>query len=149
MRAYLDTEFTQLNQYEYKLISLALVVPDGPELYFELTDAWQVSDCSDFVLEIVLPQLDPDTYGRTTEQARVEMLDFLEQLDQVEIISDAPAWDWPLLVWLAGPSGLPEGVSAGRISDDLDISYDPVEPPHHALLDARLLGALVESNKGA
>jgi len=149
MRAYLDTEFTQLNQYEYKLISLALVVPNGPELYVELTDAWQISDCSDFVLEIVLPQLDPDTYGRTTEQARVELLDFLEQLGQVEIISDAPAWDWPLLVWLAGPSGLPETVSAGRISDDLDIRYDPVEPPHHALVDARLLAALVEGNKGA
>ena len=56
-RAYLDTEFTILNQYSYKLISLALVVPQGPELYVELTDAWTESDCSDFVLEIVLPQL--------------------------------------------------------------------------------------------
>ena len=64
-RAYLDTEFTTLNQYSYKLISLALVVPQGPELYVELTDAWTESDCSDFVLEIVLPQLDLDLYGRT------------------------------------------------------------------------------------
>lgn len=149
MRAYFDTEFTHLNKHEYKLISLALVVPDGPELYVELTDAWQISDCSDFVLEIVLPQLDLEVHGRTTEQARGELLDFLEQLGQVEIISDAPAWDWPLLVWLAGLSGLPDTVSAGRISDDLDIRYDPVEPPHHALMDARLLAALVECNEGA
>ncbi|GAA6132289.1 hypothetical protein [Halopseudomonas sabulinigri] len=149
MRAYLDTEFTQLNQYEYKLISLALVVPDGPELYVELTDAWQISDCSDFVLEIVLPQLDLEVHGRTTEQARGELLDFLEKLGRVEIMSDAPAWDWPLLVWLAGSSGLPGGVSAGQISDDIDISYDPVEPPHHALIDARLLAEMVEGKRNA
>ena len=99
-RAYLDTEFTTLNQYRYKLISLALVVPQGPELYVELTDAWTESDCSDFVLEIVLPQLDLDLYGRTTEQARAELLSFLRALGPVEIICDAPDWDWPLLAWL-------------------------------------------------
>tara|TARA_R110000751_G_scaffold307870_1_gene433429 strand:- start:998 stop:1447 length:450 start_codon:yes stop_codon:yes gene_type:complete len=149
MRAYFDTEFTQLNKQEYKLISLALVVPDGLELYVELTDAWQISDCSDFVLEIVLPQLDLEMHGRTTEQARGELLDFLKKLGQVEIISDAPAWDWPLLVWLAGPSGLPGGVSTGQISDVIDISYDPAEPPHHALIDSRLLAEMVEGKRNA
>ncbi len=51
-RAYLDTEFTILDRYEYKLISLALVVPQGPEFYVELTDIWDEADCSDFVVEV-------------------------------------------------------------------------------------------------
>ena len=146
-RAYLDTEFTTLNQYTYKLISLALVVPHGPELYLELTDAWEESDCSDFVLEVVLPQLDLETHGRTTEQARIELLDFLEQLGPVDIICDAPHWDWPLLAWLAGPAGLPETVTRGAISSDIALTYTGPEPPHHALADARMLAELVEGTR--
>jgi len=146
-RAYLDTEFTTLNQYTYKLISLALVVPHGPELYLELTDAWEESDCSDFVLEIVLPQLDLETHGRTTGQARIELLDFLGKLGPVDIICDAPHWDWPLLVWLAGPAGLPKTVTQGAISSDIDFTYTGPEPPHHALADARTLAELVEGTR--
>lgn len=146
-RAYLDTEFTTLNLYEYKLISLALVVADGPEFYVELTDVWEKADCSDFVLEIVLPQLDLDTQGRTTENARAELRDFLEALGPVEIISDAPGWDWPLLVWLAGPKGLPENVLAGRIGSPIETDHLGAEPPHHALLDARLLASLMDRGK--
>ena len=146
-RAYLDTEFTTLNQYKYKLISLALVVPHGPELYLELTDAWEESDCSDFVLEIVLPQLDLETHGRATGQARIELLDFLETLGPVDIICDAPHWDWPLLVWLAGPAGLPETVTRGAIFSDFDLTYTGPEPPHHALEDARLLAESLEGQR--
>lgn len=145
-RAYLDTEFTTLNQYTYKLISLALVVPQGPELYVELTDAWEESDCSDFVLEIVLPQLDLETHGRTTGQARIELLDFLEKLGPVDIICDAPHWDWPLLVWLVGPAGLPETVIRGAIRGDVELTYT-AEPPHHALEDARLLAESLEGHR--
>ncbi|PHR17739.1 MAG: hypothetical protein COA41_11525 [Sphingopyxis sp.] len=143
-RAYLDTEFTVMNQYTYKLISLALVVPHGPELYLELTDAWEESDCSDFVLEVVLPQLDLETHGRTTGQARIELLEYLETLGPVDIICDAPHWDWPLLAWLAGPAGLPKTVTRGAISSDIDFTYTGSEPPHHALEDARLLAELLE-----
>lgn len=144
-RAYLDTEFTDLNPYTYKLISLALVVPGGPEFYVELTDNWGESDCSEFVIETVLPQLDMAVHGRTTAQARVELRAFLERIGPVEIVSDAPLWDWPLLVWLAGPEGLPDGVTAGRIGDDIEYEFDDLgyEPPHHALEDARLLAALL------
>jgi hypothetical protein len=72
-RIYLDTEFTVLNRYQSKLISLALVVPGGPEYYVELTDTWAPADCSQFVLNTVLPLLDHSVYGRTTEQARAEL----------------------------------------------------------------------------
>jgi hypothetical protein len=144
-RAYLDTEFTDLNPYTYKLISLALVVPGGPEFYVELTDHWVEDDCSDFVREIVLPQLEPAACGRTTAQARAALREFLLALGPVEIISDAMLWDWPLLLWLAGPEGLPGGVMAGRISSDIEFEFDDLgyEPPHHALQDARLLAELL------
>ncbi len=147
MRAYLDTEFTCLNPYTRKLISLALVVPAGPEFYVELTDAWDEDDCSDFVKEIVLPQLKLDCHGVDTAQARAELLLFLERLGPVEVICDAPQWDWPLLIWLAGPSGLPDNVTAGRIRADTEIVWDGAEPPHHALLDARLLAELLEESR--
>ena len=148
-RIYLDTEFTNLNRYTCKLISLALVVPSGPEFYVELTDACEEGDCSDFVREIVLPQLDQAAYGRTTEQARIELLGFLHRLSQVEIISDAPYWDWPMLMWLAGHAGLPANVEQqpGLLSIDFDADYSGAEPPHHALQDARLLAALLEKNQ--
>ena len=56
MRLFLDCEFTRLSATA-ELISLALVAEDGREFYVELIDTWREEDCSDFVLEIVLPQL--------------------------------------------------------------------------------------------
>ena len=144
-RIYLDTEFTSLNRCTAGLISLALVTNDGQELYVELIDAWTPAVCSDFVLETVLPQLDLDRHGHTTEQARAELLAFLQSQGPGEIISDALAWDWPLLLWLAGPGGIPDGLESGHASIDREIDSTILEePPHHALEDARLLATLVE-----
>ena len=56
MRLFLDCEFTKLSA-QAKLISLALVAEDGREFYVEVIDAWREEDCSEFVKEIVLPQL--------------------------------------------------------------------------------------------
>lgn len=94
------------------------------------------------MLEVVLPQLDLKNHGLSQESARVELHRFFHEIGSVEIICDAPAWDWPLLIWLAGPGGLPETVLAGRI--DSDISQIEAEAPHHALLDARLLADILE-----
>lgn len=57
MKIFLDCEFTQLNR-DSKLISLALVSESGREFYVELIDTYLVEDCSDFVIQNVLPQLD-------------------------------------------------------------------------------------------
>jgi hypothetical protein len=147
-RAYLDTEFSSLNPYTYRLISLALVVPGGSEFYVELVDNWRESECSTFVREVVLPQLDLAVHGRTVDQARAELQAFLIGLGDIQIISDAPTWDWPLLRWLAGPDGLPEHVDPepGAIPEVFEVEnfYSGDEPPHHALLDARLIADLVE-----
>lgn len=147
-RIYLDTEFTSLNRYRAQLISLALVVPGGPEFYAELTDTWTPADCSPFVLDTVLPLLNHARHGRTTDQARAELLEFFRQFDRIEIISDAISWDWPFLVWLAGPR-MPDGIENDQACIDREIDLEEIgEPPHHALQDARLLAALVEPRHG-
>ncbi len=56
MKLFLDCEFTRLNR-DTKLISLALVSEAGHEYYVELTDTYVTEDCSDFVIQNVLPQL--------------------------------------------------------------------------------------------
>lgn len=142
-RAYLDCEFTSLDEFR-ELISLALVVPDGPEFYVEIEDGWVRNDCSNFVQEIVLPLLALERYGRPMIVARDELQLWLRQFDELEIISDAPQWDWPLLIRLAGPSGLPKGVSAGTISYADKALMAGIVFPHHALKDARLIASFVE-----
>jgi len=143
-RAYLDCEFTSLDPY-YELISLALVVPNGPEFYVEIEDGWILSDCSNFVQKVVLPLLDLDKYGRTQSRAADELKQWLSRFDGLEIISDAPQWDWPLLVRLAGPDGLPKGVVSSSIAYADQAQMTDLVFPHHALQDARLIADFVES----
>ncbi len=73
MKLFLDCEFTQLSPAA-KLISLALVAEDGSEFYAELPDSWHMEDCSDFVVEIVLPQLWGGSYSLPIIDARVALL---------------------------------------------------------------------------
>ena len=100
MKLFLDCEFTQLNQSSklislISLISLALVSEGGEEFYVELTDTYQVEDCSDFVIENVLPQLDLPSHGATLADARVALKTFLSGFNgRLEVCSDAPEWDW-------------------------------------------------------
>ncbi|WP_052810828.1 hypothetical protein ACTACH_15885 [Pseudomonas syringae] len=126
-KAYLDCEFTSLDPY-YEPISLALVVPNGPEFYVD-----------------VLPLLDLDKYGRTQSRAADELQQWLSQFDGIEIISDAPQWDWPLLVRLAGPDGLAKKVISSSIACADQAQMTDLVFPHHALQDARLIADFVES----
>jgi hypothetical protein len=116
-----------------------LVAPGGPEFYVEVDGGWELDDCSDFVVEIVLPQLDSQRHGLTRDTAGQALRRFLEGLGQVEIVSDALAWDWPLLLELLEPAGLPGNVLGCREQPDLLSDLDETEIPHHALLDARLM----------
>lgn len=142
--AFLDTEFTSLTA-QARLISLALVVPDGPEFYVELPQNWDLADCSDFVIEVVLPQLDPVQYGMSVPDARDALWQFLSRFDEEVIVCcDAPLWDWEFFSQLAYRHGKwPANVrNAPRNSYDLipDLARAIPEEqvPHHALLDARL-----------
>jgi hypothetical protein len=163
MKVFLDCEFTQLN-CDTKLISLALVSEAGHEFYVELTDTYQVADCSDFVIQNVLPQLNLPVHGQTLVEAQASLLAFLGGLEGlVEVCSDAPEWDWDFFCQLAYLNNRWPVNVANRATnlillfrhleaDDIGNVTLP-ELPHHALLDARLLADLFRrltagSNRG-
>ncbi|ALE00377.1 3'-5' exoribonuclease [Pseudomonas viridiflava] len=162
-KLFLDFEFTQLNR-DTKLISLALVSEAGHEYYVELTDTYLVADCSDFVIQNVLPQLDMPAFGQPLAEAQVSLLAFLSNLEgPLEICSDAPDWDWDLFCKLAYVNHRWPASVANRQTnlillfrhleaDDIG-NVTLLELPHHALLDARVLADLYRrliagSNRG-
>ena len=163
MKLFLDCEFTRLNR-DTKLISLALVSEAGHEFYVELTDTYQVADCSDFVIQNVLPQLNLPEHGKPLVEAQTSLLAFLSDLGgPLEICSDAPDWDWDLFCQLAYVDHRWPRNVANRATNlillfrhlEADDIGDLVLPelPHHALLDARLLANLYRrlatgSNRG-
>lgn len=152
MKLFLDCEFTQLNK-DTKLISLALVSEIGDEYYVELTDTYLVGDCSDFVIQNVLPQLNLAAHGQTLVEAQTSLLAFLSHLEvPLEICSDAPEWDWDFFCqlayvnhrWPANVANRPTNLIVlfrHLEADDIDNLTLP-ELLHHALLDARLLADL-------
>ena len=153
MRLFLDCEFTQLSSAA-KLISLALVAENGRECYVELVDTWRKEDCSDFVVEIVLPQLWGGDNAQPTIRARTALLDFLASFDEVlEIVTDAPQYDWELFCELAYDDGKwPRNVrNYPADATTLDATSEGVPLPHHALLDARIIASMFtesDLNKG-
>ncbi|MBY8928133.1 3'-5' exoribonuclease [Pseudomonas sp. Wu6] len=163
MKLFLDCEFTRLNR-DTKLISLALVSEAGHEYYVELTDTYLVGDCSDFVIQNVLPQLNLAAHGQTLVEAQTSLLAFLSNLEGLlEICSDAPDWDWDLFCrlayvnhrWPANVANRPTNLillCRHLEADDIGNGTLP-ELPHHALLDVRLLADLYRrltagSNRG-
>nr|WP_242529837.1 3'-5' exoribonuclease [Pseudomonas parafulva] len=140
----MDCEFTELSQ-QAKLISLALVAEDDREFYVELLDAWREEDCSDFVREIVLPQLWGGEYAMPVIEARAALLRFLATYEEeLEIVTDAPAYDWELFCELAYHDGKwPQNVRNFPIdATTLTAKNDGEELPHHALLDARIITSM-------
>jgi hypothetical protein len=154
MKLFLDCEFTQLNR-DTKLISLALVPEAGHEYYVELTDTYLTKDCSDFVIQNVLPQLSLPRYGKSLVEGQAALRAFLENIDgQLEVCTDAPDWDWDFFCQLAyvdhkwpanlanRPTNLIHLFRHFEGSDLGDIALS--ELPHHALLDARILAELYQ-----
>lgn len=144
MKLFLDCEFTQLSPAA-KLISLALVAEDGSEFYAELPDSWHMEDCSDFVVEIVLPQLWGGSYALPIINARVALLSFLATFkEEVEIVTDAPVYDWPLFCELAYDEGRWPRHVRNQPTDATTLKpiNDGQELPHHALLDARIIAGM-------
>jgi hypothetical protein len=144
MRLFLDCEFTQLSSAA-KLISLALVAENGREFYVELQDTWQPCDCSDFVKDIVLPQLWGESYSLPIVQARVSLLGFLTSFkNEVEIVTDAPEYDWELFCDLVYEAGRWPRIVRNFPTDATTLvpTSEGEELPHHALLDARIIAGM-------
>lgn len=147
MRLFFDCEFTQLSSAA-KLISLALVAENGREFYVELQDTWQAEDCSDFVKEIVLPQLWGGSYSLPIVEAKMSLLGFLASFKkEVEIVTDAPQYDWELFSDLAYKDGhWPRNVGNFPIdATTLEAISLGAPLPHHALMDARIIAKMFTS----
>ena len=86
IRVYLDTEFTKFARPQ--LISLALVAESGQEFYGESADFVTVQ-CSDFVVQNVLPLLQGGEVAASLVKLRGKVVDWLTALPSpAEIISD-------------------------------------------------------------
>lgn len=147
MRLFLDCEYTQLTA-QAKLISLALVGQDGTEFYAEVMDSWREEDCSEFVKEIVLPQLWGGKYAMPIIEARSALLRLLATCDEeLEVVTDAPGYDWELICELAYDDGRwPRNVrNYPTDATTLSPTNDGAELPHHALLDARIIAGMFKS----
>lgn len=149
MRIYFDTEFTALNIPigEIKLISAGFVAEDGREFYFELNDSYTFDDCSDFVVEHVLPNLD-EKHAMTTLAAANKLAEWIESFDEeVQLCADALDYDWALLkrvIQRKIPKNLrahPVNVYSPRIYDLMEMYFvhNSNDIRHHALCDAHAL----------
>jgi len=154
LKLFLDCEFTRLNK-NTQLISLALVAESGQEFYVELLDTYGITDCSEFVIEHVLPQLNPSLHGQTFAGAQTSLSGFLARFDEMlEICTDAPDWDWDFFCdlayvnhrWPAHVINRPTNLTTLFSKAHTDTLQDVELPdlPHHALLDARILALLYQ-----
>lgn len=96
MLIFFDTEFTELS-IAPGLISIGLVSEDGNRVFYaELSDTYQSSQCSDFVREAVLPQLQGGDALMTMRELSVRLVDWLMAFgEQVQFATDSLRWDWP------------------------------------------------------
>lgn len=142
---FLDTEFTDL--LAPKLIAFGLVSEHeiGPEYYCELLDGWTRADCSEFVLDVVLPLFDAlPNQRRTRAEAALSLRDWLQRLPKPMTIVFDSEIDWILLTELAAswPSGVQPLLYQGSDCAAEERYHQLYQGrQHHALHDARALRA--------
>lgn len=158
MDVFFDTEFTTIEPHVGypALISIGCVADDGREFYAELSNTWQIGNCSHFVLDSVLPLLEGGEYRMTEEQCATRLKHWIEGLTDSEVIlrCDAPQCDWPWIVELfqfvgCWPSNLHR--QCGAVSFESSIKQQQFEAGlkefwkinkarrHHVLTDAKSL----------
>ncbi len=95
MIIFFDTEFHDLVKTP-KLISIGFVSEDSRTFYAELSDTYEIEDCSEFVQEHVLPFLEGGEALMSRHQLRGRLKDWLEAFNEpVQLATDSLAWDWP------------------------------------------------------
>lgn len=156
--AFLDTEFCDFERPE--LISIALAAEQGPDFYVELTDGWSPGHCSGFVQRQVLPLLQGGAVAMTRAQAAEALRRWFQGCKRpVQVVSDAPDYDWPQLVGLLQgtlpPNLLPRCAAfycssfPAEYANELELTRQryhltqrnctAMAGEHHALHDARAL----------
>lgn len=141
MLVFFDTEFTDFAE-DAKLISIGLVTETGDAFYAELSDTYTIEDCSEFVIERVLPLLEGGSTRMTFKELQSQLYEWLKSLGEpITLATDSVAWDG---YWLR------EIFNGNRISPTANVltsitNHTPngqrkiTSNCHHALLDAQLL----------
>jgi len=143
MRVFIDTEFTNLDSGPMKLISMALISQNGQVLYAELPV--KIGDCSDFVLQMVLPLLSGSANVQcgSLEELGSRIIGWIEELNQSEVVVCYDSnldWNWFIR---ALNSRLPKNVRGENISQQINAkkyeSYFQINSvmEHHAVNDAK------------
>lgn len=155
INVFFDTEFTKFRtmEDEPKLISIGCVSQDGREFYAELTDTYVLSDCSQFVIDVVLPLLKGGDARMFEIQLAHRLSRWVSDLgDDVVFRSDSPSYDWPFVQYLftfygCWPSNLRKKCSTVYFDNaNLGIRYNNAQYEywkanahlqHNALIDAQ------------
>lgn len=125
MRIFIDTEFTDLVPHN-KLISIALVDEDENYFYAELTDTYELKDCSSFVKTDVLPLLRGGNYRMSEYDCKLAIAKWIEDRNVPCVVcTDAPSWDIPHLNKLLEP----------LYPDNLEKICIPIRVPTHIEYD--------------
>jgi hypothetical protein len=142
LKVFIDTEFTDF--VNPQLISLGMAASTGEEFYAEVP--YVFDDCSDFVLDIVIPLLGryPDSICSTSELP-IRLSAWLNEIkighDSVEICCDSQT-DWNLFIKASGYQ-VPRWCTQRMIGSNInELVYQMFYkernlPEHHALYDAR------------
>lgn len=155
MDVFFDTEFSSLDAAA-DLISIGCVAQDGREIYAELTDTWQSVDCSEFVVQTVLPLLDGGDCRMSRYELAYHLKAWIEGLSDKEVIfrSDVPGIDWPFIEQIfdaheCWPQNLRRKCGSITFADHRqhqrylaglqNFWKDNISKQHHALVDARSL----------
>jgi len=145
MKLFLDTEFTNLIPGN-KLISIALVDENEEFFYAELTDTYELKDCSDFVKSFVLPFLRGGEFKMSSYDAALKLGNWIEDRGPDCILAcDNPGWDMPHLRSLlrdCWPENLHKNqyhpvYVPSHIQEDLVLEFD--YDIHNALHDALIM----------
>jgi hypothetical protein len=149
MLVFLDTEFT--NFFRPELISIGLVTEDGREFYAELSDINE-ANCSDFVVETVLPLLGRVPGAACTAAELTERLvNWSRALPEASTLIYDYDLDWDFFNAALNdigsvPSRTWEKVYLNDLVLEHPVFYDAKFstftkdwPQHHALVDARAM----------
>lgn len=140
MNVFFDTEFTGFYS-DAKLISIGFVAETGQTFYAELIDTYSMEDCSEFVIEHVLPKLEGKDALMPLKSLRYRLSKWLESLGHdLTLITDSAAWDGHFLRQILGsPIKLSRTVAILDSNGLCTKNDDNVPMSHHALHDATAL----------
>lgn len=96
----------------------------------------------------MLPQLWGGEYAMPVMEARSALLRLLATYDEeLEVVTDAPIYDWELFCELAYDAGRWPRNVRNHPTDATTLlpTDDGEELPHHALLDARIIAGMFSS----